>query len=36
MEIVAFSEMEKFLDTPVKRYSSGNVYAPGVCGGGAS
>ncbi|MGA8147207.1 MAG: hypothetical protein WB870_06460 [Gallionellaceae bacterium] len=22
-EIVAFSEVEKFLDTPVKRYSSG-------------
>jgi lipopolysaccharide transport system ATP-binding protein len=28
-EIVAFSEVEKFLDTPVKRYSSG-MYVPSI------
>ena len=35
-EIVAFAEVEKFLDTPVKRYSVGHVCAAGVRGGGAS
>ena len=28
-EIVAFSEIEKFLDTPVKRYSLGDVCPAG-------
>ena len=35
-EIVAFAEVEKFLDTPVKRYSIGHVRAPGIRGRGAS
>ena len=35
-EIVAFAEVEKFLDTPVKRYSSRHVCAPRLCGCGAS
>ncbi len=35
-EIVAFAETEKFLDTPVKRYSSGMYVRAGLCGGGAS
>ena len=29
-EIVAFAEVDQFLDTPVKRYSSRHVRAPGV------
>jgi lipopolysaccharide transport system ATP-binding protein len=32
-EIVAFAEIEKFMDTPVKHYSSGMVRAPGLCRG---
>ena len=32
-EIVAFSGIETFLDTPVKRYSSGMYVRPGVFGG---
>ena len=35
-EIVAFAEIEKFLDTPVKRYLLGHVRAAGVCRGRAS
>ena len=35
-EIVAFSEVERFLDTPVKRYSSGMYTRLGLCGGVAS
>jgi lipopolysaccharide transport system ATP-binding protein len=35
-EIVDFSGVEQFLDTPVKRYSSGNVCAAGLCRGRAS
>ena len=35
-EIVAFAEVEKFLDTPVKRLFVGHVCAPGIRGGGAS
>ena len=35
-EIVTFAEVEKFLDTPVKRYSSGHVRAAGLCRRGAS
>ena len=35
-EIVAFTEVEKFLDTPVKRYSSRHVCAARLCRGGAS
>ena len=35
-EIVAFAEVERFLDTPVKRYSSGHVCAPGFRCRGAS
>ena len=31
-EIVEFSGVEKFLDTPVKRYSSGIVCSSSVCG----
>ncbi len=34
-EIVAFSEVEKFLDTPVKRYSSGMYVRLAFCGGRA-
>ena len=33
-EIVAFSEVEQFLDTPVKRYSVGHVRPPGLRRGG--
>ena len=35
-EIVAFAEVERFLDTPVKRYSQRHVCAPRLCRGGAS
>ena len=35
-EIVAFAEVEKFLDTPVKRFSSGHVCAARLRGRGAS
>ena len=35
-EIVKFSGVEKFLDTPVKRYSSGDAGAARVFGGGES
>ncbi len=35
-EIVAFAEIDRFLDTPVKRYSSRHVCAPGVRRGRAS
>ena len=35
-EIVAFAEVEKFLDTPVKHYSSGNVCSSSIRGCGAS
>ena len=34
-QIVAFAEVERFLDTPVKRYSSGMYSAAGLCRGGA-
>ena len=35
-EIVAFSEIERFIDTPVKRYESGLVRPPRICGRGSS
>ena len=35
-EIVAFAEVEKFLDTPVKRYSSGHVCSARLLGRRAS
>ena len=34
-EIVAFAEVERFLDTPVKRYSQRHVCAARLCGRGA-
>ena len=34
-EIVAFAEVEQFLDTPVKRYSSRHVRPARLCGRGA-
>ena len=34
-EIVAFAEIDEFIDTPVKRYSSGNVREVGLCRGRA-
>jgi ABC-type polysaccharide/polyol phosphate transport system ATPase subunit len=33
--IADFAEVEKFLDTPVKFYSSGMLCPFGVCGGGS-
>jgi lipopolysaccharide transport system ATP-binding protein len=35
-EIIEFAGVEKYIDTPVKRYSSGMYVQAGICSGGSS